>query len=874
MQLLEPIESIVPRRAHGYGEPILRTVQLARAGLPVPSGSALAREAADVVYGKALTPDERFAALLDPHRPFPSEAQLEALRERVRSASLSEPLQVSLGETFQTLRALGAPALVLAPALVCDKLDEQRWLGDMRLGIEDEAQLAAALADAFAAPFSSSLLRALRAADARDISVAVLVQRMVDGLVSGVVYTRHPVTADAGEWLVRSGYGVASGVRRGLVPSDVYRVSRDGFVRDSVVVDKRTMLGAAADGTRSEREVPVALAESASLTDATLREVLRMAERTERQLGHPVRVDWAVAQGKLYLLRTEAAPGPPKIPRARAQTPAVRERALWSHAEVGEAFPNPLSPLSWSLLTRFGRTGVANVLAASGAALGAAPELMIDVRGRAFLNLGVLTEAVCRIPGMSAHVLSRVGLDLPRDTPTDDRVGPIDLVRALLRFYDSHVRLGERLGLLATRMADERGHFAGLDARLLSPQAAERVLCDAEMFLGEAASALMRTHGAWLVTLLMFRVLFAPYFEGDALRLERDLLWGPDELLAVRSGRDFLKLGRTLSRDTRARNWAERSRDVSSHPTESAPPFVREALDDFEQQHRHEGMLLLDPQSPRWRETPRRLEGALRALLSDPMGFAFAVEREQLVQGRRERAEREWKRKLPFALWPLASMLIKRMRELTRQREGLFADTARAVGVVREIAVDTSRRLAMRERALGNEAAFYLTLDELHDALARGRWDVRERVDTRRTELRQLGDLPQAVTRFHARPTSERTAGEPISGVWGSGGAAEGRVYRVSHGAALEQLPRGAVLVVKACDVGLCAVLPAVRAVISEQGGMLSHGAMLASALGVPVVVGVPNALGRFVDGERVRVDADGYLVERLDARFNTVPAP
>ncbi|MDB4973666.1 MAG: Phosphoenolpyruvate synthase, partial [Myxococcaceae bacterium] len=410
MQLLEAIESIVPRRAHGYGEHILRTVQLARAGLPVPGGSALPRAVADAIYESALSPDERLPALLDPHRAFPTESQLESIRQRVRATPLSEELLSALSESFQTLRALGAPAVAVAPALVCDKLDEQRWLGDVRLGIESEAQLSTSLSEAFAAPFHAGLLRALRAADARDASVAVLVQRMVDGLVSGVAYTRHPVTSDAAEWLVRSGYGVASGVRRGLVPSDVFRVSRDGFVRDSVLVDKSRMLSTAADGTRSEREVPAALAESASLTEATLRDVLRMAERTERQLGYPVRIDWAVAQGKLYLLRTEAVPGAAKIPRTRAQTPALRERALWSHAEVGEAFPEPLSPLTWSLLGRFGRVGVANVLAASGAALGAAPELMVDVRGRAYLNLGVLTEAVCRIPGLSAHVLSRIGL--------------------------------------------------------------------------------------------------------------------------------------------------------------------------------------------------------------------------------------------------------------------------------------------------------------------------------------------------------------------------------------------------------------------------------------------------------------------------------
>jgi pyruvate,water dikinase len=55
-----------------------------------------------------------------------------------------------------------------------------------------------------------------------------------------------------------------------------------------------------------------------------------------------------------------------------------------------------------------------------------------------------------------------------------------------------------------------------------------------------------------------------------------------------------------------------------------------------------------------------------------------------------------------------------------------------------------------------------------------------------------------------------------------------------------------------------------VRAVVSEQGGRLSHGAALAHALGVPVVVGVPNALEALRDGQRVRVDGDQCRVERL----------
>jgi pyruvate,water dikinase len=74
-------------------------------------------------------------------------------------------------------------------------------------------------------------------------------------------------------------------------------------------------------------------------------------------------------------------------------------------------------------------------------------------------------------------------------------------------------------------------------------------------------------------------------------------------------------------------------------------------------------------------------------------------------------------------------------------------------------------------------------------------------------------------------------------------------------------------LVAAACDVGLCAVLPAVRGVISEQGGMASHGAMLANALGVPVVVGIPNAMARLREGERVRVDGEHCSVELIEGR-------
>jgi pyruvate,water dikinase len=862
VETLEPIEAIVPRRAQAYGEFVRRVALLVRAGLPLPAGYASSREAADAFYATCLDERERLAQLLDAAAPAPREEILGPLRRRITAARLERGFARRLSEVYATLRSLGAETLTVSAFLVCDKVQEERPLGEVRLGIDSEARLGAAILASYASLFDVNLLRVLRAAGVRSASVAVMVQRMLDGFVSGVVYTRHPITSDACEWLVRAGYGLPSGVRTGRVPSDVIRVSRDGFVRDRVVVDKLQMLRANPDGQRELQPVPEPLVKRPCLTDAGLHEVLRLSTRTERQVGRAVRIDWAVVSGRVYLVRVEPLPGEAKLPRARVQEPSVRERALWSHSEIGEALPLSPAPLGWSLLQKFSRGGLASALAAAGAALGAAPELLIDVRGRPYLNLGVLTEAAGRLPGLSPEVLARVGLDLPRERPDPARVGPLDAARAALRLYDSHVRFGERLAMLSSRMADDRGHFAGLDARLLSPDAVERVLCDVEGFMGEVSIAMMRVYGNWLATLLALRSLLARYLEGAALRIEKDLLWGPAELVSVETGYDFLRVGRALAGDGRALAWA----DAGDQPP---PPFVREALEEFANRHRFEGMFLLDPRSPRWRETPAHLAGLMRALLTAPQALAFAAERRELAKGRRERAEREWRRKLPLAVRPVVQLLLARLRKLTQQRDKLLLDMVHGISVIREIVVDASRRLSTRHRDLGSDAAFFLDLAELHSALARGHWDVQARVEMRKTEYAVLAGLSKAPPRFHAHPSDEQArdqaAGDaPLVGAMGSSGAAEGRVYRVQSGDEIARLPPGSVLVVSACDLGLCAVLPAVRAVIAEQGGALSHGAALAHALGVPVVVGVSNALSRLRDGERVRVDADACRVERL----------
>lgn len=76
----------------------------------------------------------------------------------------------------------------------------------------------------------------------------------------------------------------------------------------------------------------------------------------------------------------------------------------------------------------------------------------------------------------------------------------------------------------------------------------------------------------------------------------------------------------------------------------------------------------------------------------------------------------------------------------------------------------------------------------------------------------------------------------------------------------------GEVIVLRTLDVGLSPLFTAAAAVVADLGGPLSHGAVIAREYGVPVVAGIVGASSTLADGERLRVDGERGIVERLDA--------
>ena len=155
-------------------------------------------------------------------------------------------------------------------------------------------------------------------------SVGVVVQSLLSPDCAGVMFTRNPITG-ADERMVEAAWGLGEAVVAGRVIPDTFRIGHDGAVLDRRAGLKRIAIRATPQGGTIDEEVPAHLTEALCLDDGQLHELAGLADACERVYGKGRDIEWAFAQGQLYLLQCRAVTRsagvtvPPQAP-AQAQT--------------------------------------------------------------------------------------------------------------------------------------------------------------------------------------------------------------------------------------------------------------------------------------------------------------------------------------------------------------------------------------------------------------------------------------------------------------------------------------------------------------------------------------------------------------------------
>jgi pyruvate,water dikinase len=133
-------------------------------------------------------------------------------------------------------------------------------------------------------------------------SVGVVVQALLDPETAGVMFTQNPING-ADERMIEASWGLGEAVVAGLVIPDNYRLARSGEVLARQAGMKKIAIRRAADGGTVEEEVPAAEVECHCLSDAQLAELNALAARCEEVYGQGRDIEWAFADGQLYLLQ-------------------------------------------------------------------------------------------------------------------------------------------------------------------------------------------------------------------------------------------------------------------------------------------------------------------------------------------------------------------------------------------------------------------------------------------------------------------------------------------------------------------------------------------------------------------------------------------
>ncbi|MFW5925401.1 MAG: PEP/pyruvate-binding domain-containing protein [Myxococcota bacterium] len=881
MARLRRVETIVPRRTEGYGGKAKNLAALARAGFPVPPAYALPGSAAEEFYQRALPEIDRLEALfssdahIDPKR-------LASIAERVRMATLPPSLLEPLQEAYRELSDDGAVGIAVRSSSTFEDLEGASAAGmhSTFLNVRSEEALLDAVRACWAslfAPQVATYLRQMRIVPRAPIGLVL--QRMIDAQTSGVLFTVNPLTGDPGEMVVNANYGLGCAVVDGRVSPDTLRIDKASReLRDRVMGDKSFRTVLADEGGVRDEEVPDEERHRACLSELAVEELTQLGLRIEDHFDDPRDVEWARSGDQLFVLQARPVTTVSKVTTRmwsrRKRHDGERSKIVWSNVNVGEALPGVATPLTWSVASGFSDLGFRRAFGSLGCTVPRDAELVGNFRGRIYLNLTEFMGILSQVPGLRPRMLLELGGggEEERLEQEVERRSPVRFLMRLpmtaARFAKENYRITDRAEAFERLFADEYVRLDGLDLRLLAPSSLGKTLSDVEGMLDEAGAIMLTCYGNLLSSVVLLRTVLKLVAGDRAEGLQRDLLTGLADVDSAAPGLALWHIAEMARTDRPAREMI-RDRPSSELSLGQLPQGpTRRALQRFVEAYGHRGAREAEIAEPRWREDASLLFATLQIHLRREGARERPIDVERRQRAIRSQAEAELERLLPGAARAAVRHLLALVQRFARLRERLRDNVVKVLGQFRRVALDASRRIEQREPEAGSDAAFFLTLEELHAMLRGELRTVTAIVGQRRRQYlrdRSLADPPDTFVGFPPPVPAPAPDVRTLHGLGASSGQAEGRARVVTSASGADALQAGEILVASVADVGWSPLFLVAGAVVTDLGGPLSHAAIVLREYGVPAVVNVKVGTRAIRTGDRLLVDGDAGEVRVLE---------
>jgi phosphoenolpyruvate synthase/pyruvate phosphate dikinase len=827
-------------------------------GIRVPPGFCVTTHAFQRILAHAPSIDDRLGRL-DRLKPQDREA-IRTLSAEIRRTLEGMAIPKDLGSAItRPLARLGEQAAyAVRSSATAEDLPSASFAGqhDTYLNIVGPAAILRHVSRCWASLFTERAVtyRLRHGFEHPKVHMAVVVQRMAFPDAAGILFTADRVTSNRKVASVEASFGLGEALVSGLVNPDVYKV-RDGKIIAKAIAAKQLAIHASPAGGTQEQTTEAERQQQPALTDTQVVGLAQLGRRVEAHFGAPQDIEWCLADDGFEIVQSRPITMLFPIPAA-----GDAENHVYVSVGHQQMMTDPMKPLGLSLfqltaLPRMYEAGgrlfvdVAQRLASPATRLG-----LLEVMGRGDpLIADALQTILERGDFIQSNLDDGPGGPPPGGAPAPIESDPaivaelIERSRASLAALKRDIRTKSATALIDFILAD----IQELKRLLFDPQSHQVIMAamDATWWLNERFEAWLGEKNA-ADTLTQSAPGNITSEMGLALLEVADVIRPYPEVVAflehVEDG-DFLDQLAELAGGPQARD------------------SIRAYLDRYGMRCVGE----IDITRPRWRERPSTL---VPLLVGNIKNFEPGAGPRRFEQGRQEAWAKEQEllgrlRALPSGGQKAeqAKRMIDRVRTFIGYREYPKYGIVSRYFVYKQALLQEAERLVQADVLTEKEDIYYLTLQELGDVVRTHEVDdtlISQRQDAFRSYqalapprvLTSEGEVIAGSYRRDDVPTGA-LIGLPVSG-----GTIEGRA-RVILDLTEADLETGDILVTTYTDPSWSPLFVAIRGLVTEVGGLMTHGAVIAREYGLPAVVGVEQATRLIHDGQRIRVHGtEGYV--------------
>ncbi|QDL06929.1 phosphoenolpyruvate synthase [Brasilonema octagenarum UFV-E1] len=835
-------------------------------GVQVPEGFCVTTEA----YKKITENNQELNSLLDALMRLKAEERknISNISAKIRMAIERMPIYEDIAEEIVGyLKKFGKKdAFAVRSSATAEDLPTASFAGqqDTYLNIIAKEAILKHISKCWASLFTDRgvIYRIQNGFDHRKVHLAVVVQKMVYPQVAGILFTADPVTYNRKVLSIDASFGLGEALVSGLVNADNYKV-RNGKVIDKKISTKKLAIYALKDGGTKEQEIELEQQNSQALTDEQILQLEHIGRKIEEHFGYPQDIEWCLVDDTFYIVQSRPITTLYPIPEAND-----RENHVYVSVGHQQMMTDPMKPLGLSLWQ----------LTAARPMYKAGGRLFVDVIDdlaspvKRDILVNVLGKSDPLIKDALMTILERG--DFIKSSPDDKQEqsssksnqGPPPADFQTLNEYDptvvsdlikrSESSIKELKHNIQTKLGPDLFDFILEDIQQLRKSLSDPRSFGVIMTAMNASSWINEKMKEWLGEKSVADTLSQSVPNNITSEMGLGLLDVADVIRPYREVIEYLQ-------------YVKDDSFLDELVKFNGGQETQDAIYAFLNKYGMRCAGEIDITKTRWSEKPTTL---VPIILSNIKNLEPNASNQKFEQGRQEALKKEQElldrlKQLPDGEQKAreAKRMISLVRNFIGYREYPKYGIVNRYFVYKQALLKEAEQLVQANVINEKEDIYYLTFQELREVVLTNKLDY-QIITKRKDEFKLYEKLtpPRVITSdgeiIAGKYQRENLPAEAIVGLPVSSGVIEGRA-RVILNLEDADLEDGDILVTAFTDPSWTPLFVSIKGLVTEVGGLMTHGAVIAREYGLPAVVGVENATKLIKDGQSIRVNGtDGYV--------------